>query len=276
MKMKLKNHLLMFVIPLILTNSQNISAKTSPFYSADFKSAAQTREFYQLKIYTFDTEEQLTTTDKYLKEAYLPALKRLNIKNIGVFKLRPIENDTVKKIFVLIPFSSLAQFETLENGLIKDQIYMEKGKDYISASFENPPYKRIESVLMKAFENMPVMKITPLDGPREDRIYELRSYQSPTEAYFSNKLEMFNNGGEIKLFEKLQFNAVFYGEVISGSIMPNLMYMTTFQNQISRDEHWKNFVDSPEWKELSAVEKYKNNVSHIDITFIYPTEYSDY
>ncbi len=274
--MKLKNHLLMFVILFILANAQNIFAKTSPFYSADFKSVDQSREFYQLKIYTFDTEEQLTTTDKYLKEAYLPALKRLNIKNIGVFKLRPIENDTVKKIFVLIPFSSLAQFETLENGLIKDQIYMETGKDYISASFENPPYKRIESVLMKAFEDMPVMKITPLDGPLKDRIYELRSYQSPTEAYFSNKLEMFNKGGEIKLFEKLQFNAVFYGEVILGSIMPNLMYMTTFQNQISRDEHWKNFVDSDGWKELSSVEKYKNNVSHIDITFIYPTEYSDY
>lgn len=274
--MKLKNHLLMFVIIFILANSQNIFAKTSPFYSTDFKSAAQSREFYQLKIYTFDTEEQLQTTDKYLKEAYLPALKRLNIKNIGVFKLRPIENDTLKKIFVLIPFSSLAQFEALENELVKDEIYKEKGKDYISASFKNPPYKRIESVLMKAFEDMPLMKITSLNGPREDRIYELRSYQSPTEAYFSNKLEMFNKGGEIKLFEKLQFNAVFYGEVISGSIMPNLMYMTTFQNQISRDAHWKSFVDSPEWKELSSAEKYKNNVSHIDITFVYPTEYSDY
>lgn len=274
--MKLKNLLLMFVIIFILANSQNIFAKTSPFYSNDFKSAAQSREFYQLKIYTFDTEEQLQTTDKYLKEAYLPALKRLNIKNIGVFKLRPIENDTLKKIFVLIPFSSLEQFEALENELVKDEIYKEKGKDYISASFKNPPYKRIESVLMKAFEDMPLMKITSLNGSREDRIYELRSYQSPTEAYFSNKLEMFNKGGEIKLFEKLQFNAVFYGEVISGSIMPNLIYMTTFPNQISRDAHWKSFVDSPEWKELSSVEKYKNNVSHIDITFIYPTEYSDY
>ena len=42
-------------------------------------------------------------------------------------------------------------------------------------------------------------------------------------------------GGEIILFDRLDFNAVFYGEVISGSKMPNLMYMTTFDNQESRD-----------------------------------------
>ena len=87
---------------------------------------------------------------------------------------------------------------------------------------------------------------------------------------------MFNAGGEIKLFERLGFNAVFYGEVISGAKMPNLMYMTTFADQQSRDAHWKSFVDSPEWKGLIAMEKYKNNISHIDITFLYPTDYSDY
>jgi hypothetical protein len=58
--------------------------------------------------------------------------------------------------------------------------------------------------------------------------------------------------------------------------MPNLMYMTTFSDQKNRDAHWKKFVDSPEWKELVVMDKYKNNVSHIDIIFLYPTEYSDY
>ncbi|MCB0471658.1 MAG: NIPSNAP family protein, partial [Flavobacteriaceae bacterium] len=58
--------------------------------------------------------------------------------------------------------------------------------------------------------------------------------------------------------------------------MPNLMYMTTFINQEDRDEHWKAFVDSPEWKSMSTDPKYQHNVSHIDITFLYPTEYSDY
>jgi hypothetical protein len=58
--------------------------------------------------------------------------------------------------------------------------------------------------------------------------------------------------------------------------MPNLMYLTTFANQQSRDEHWKAFSSSPEWKALLQMDKYKNTISHMDILFLYPTDYSDY
>jgi hypothetical protein len=87
---------------------------------------------------------------------------------------------------------------------------------------------------------------------------------------------MFNAGGEIKLFEHLQFNAVFYARVISGPRMPNLMYMTSFSDEASRKAHWDAFSKSPEWAELKAVPRYLNTVSHIDISFLYPTDYSDY
>ncbi len=244
--------------------------------SSILKTEAQNRQFYQLKIYTFDTDEQVKTTDKYLKDAYLPALKRVDIQNVGVFKLRPDEADTVKQIFILTPFSSMAQFESLERKLAGDNTYQAAGSDYLKASHQQPPYRRVESILLRAFEDMPAMRPSAVDGPRKDRIYELRSYESATEAYFRNKVDMFNAGGEIKLFDKLVFNAVFYGEVISGPVMPNLMYMTTFSDKQSRDAHWQSFREAPEWKELKARPKYANNVSHIDITFLYPTEYSDY
>ncbi len=86
---------------------------------------------------------------------------------------------------------------------------------------------------------------------------------------------MFNEGGEIKLFKRLNFNAVFYGEVLSGSRMPNLMYMTSFENMNDRNEHWKNFSADPEWKRLSSMPEYQNTVSKIDIVFLTPTQYSD-
>ncbi len=86
----------------------------------------------------------------------------------------------------------------------------------------------------------------------------------------------FNEGGEVTLFDDLGFNAVFYGEVIAGSKMPNLMYMTTHENQEARDANWKSFVDSPVWEKLKTDPQYQNNVSHIDIYFLYPTQYSDY
>ncbi|MEI7587606.1 NIPSNAP family protein [Runella sp.] len=114
-----------------------------------------------------------------------------------------------------------------------------------------------------------------LNGPKNERIYELRSYESYTEKIYQNKVKMFNAGGEVKLFSRLGFNAVFYGDVISGSHMPNLMYMTTFENKASRDAHWKAFVDSEAWKKLIADPQYMNNVSKNTSYFLYPAEFSD-
>ncbi|MEJ4089244.1 MULTISPECIES: NIPSNAP family protein [Flavobacteriaceae] len=239
-------------------------------------SREQNREYYQLKVYSLNSEEQVIVMDTYLKQAYLPALKRLNLSKIGVFKQLKKETDTIKKIFVLIPFKTFEQFLEIENGLRNDKAYLNVASKYLNASYDQPPYLRIESTLMKAFVDFPKMKLPNLNAPKADRVYELRSYESATDTYYQNKVDMFNAGGEIKLFDRLNFNSVFYGEVISGAKMPNLMYLTTFSDMTSRDKHWEQFGNSPEWKELTAIEKYKNTVSHADIMLLYPTEYSDY
>ena len=87
---------------------------------------------------------------------------------------------------------------------------------------------------------------------------------------------MFNEGGEIALFKRLNFNAVFYASVIAGSHMPNLMYMTSYENKADRDEHWKNFSSSPEWKKLTVMPEYQNSVSKNEQVFLHATTYSDY
>ena len=133
----------------------------------------------------------------------------------------------------------------------------------------------MSTILLKAFKDMPVMKPSPVKGPRKNRVYELRSYKSSTETLLKNKIKMFNKG-EIKLFDDLNFNAVFYGEVLAGPDMPNLMYLTTFPNQESRDEHWESFSNSPVWKKMAGLPEYQGNVSEIEIHFLYPTDYSDY
>lgn len=237
---------------------------------------AQEREYYQLKTYTLKNENQEKMVDTYLKEAYLPALKRMGFNNIGVFKTRPDKFTLSNKIHVLIPFNSLVAFEKLEAMLAVDKAYLMAGEDYINATHDNPPYERINSVLMRAFPEMPQMKPTDVEGPRTDRVYELRSYEGPTETMYRRKVDMFNEGGEVELFDNLGFNAVFYADVISGDKMPNLMYMTTFPNMETRNKLWKDFVDSEKWKEISVMDIYLNTVSHADIYLLYPTAYSDY
>ena len=247
-------------------------------FSIAFTSSAQDekRQFYQLKTYTLVGEKQEGIMDAYLKDAYLPALKRANIENVGVFKLRPSNYLTANKIYVLIPFESMQQFLTLDNMLSQDKTYISVGTPYIEAKYDEPPYDHINSTLMKAFTEMPMMKASEVKGPKKDRVYELRSYESPTEATYQNKVDMFNAGGEVELFKSLGFNAVFYAEVLSGDRMPNLMYMTTFPNMEKRDALWASFFASDKWGKLKTDPKYQNNMKKADKIMLYPTEYSDY
>ena len=243
--------------------------------SAITLNAQNNRQFYLIKLYHFDASEQQKTTEAYLEQAWIPAVHKIGIRQIGVFT--PVGNDTAvkKRLYLFIPLSSLNDVYRLEDALLKDQQHLKAGADYIQAAHDKPPYKRIETFLLRAFTDMPGMEKPALHGPVSERIYELRSYEGSTEKKYRKKVEMFNQGGEIKLFKRLSFNAVFYGEVLTGSSMPNLMYMTSFDNMDERNRHWKTFVDDPEWKRLSALPEYQHTVSKLDIILLHPTHYSD-
>src|SRR6516165_8013704 len=87
----------------------------------------QTITSFQLKIYSLKDKEQQSRVDNYLKSAYLPALHRAGIAHVGVFV--PVGNDTamVRRLFVLIPFSSLSQWEGLDQKLSQDKQYDKDG-----------------------------------------------------------------------------------------------------------------------------------------------------
>ncbi len=234
------------------------------------------REFYQLTVYSYSNDTQEKIIDQYLQNALIPALHKMKLEKIGVFK--PWSNDTAtsKKIYVLMPVQSLEMITKIPAMLAIDKAYQAAGAGYINAIHSAPPYTRMETILLQAFTLAPKMQLPVLKSAKQERVYELRSYESATEKIYKNKVQMFNEGDEIGLFKRLNFNAVFYGEVIAGSKMPNLMYMTSFENMGDRNNHWKTFSADPIWKKVSGLPEYQNNVSHIDITLMRPTEYSDY
>lgn len=235
-------------------------------------------EYYQIKTYQIENEEQEARMDHFLENAFIPAMHRAGIFKIGVFK--PIEgkneeiNEGKKFIMVFIPYESLQEFDGLTEVLAADEAYQYEGRDYIQATHDDPPYARIESILLKAFQAMPALSVPEFSSDNHQRVYELRSYEGATEKFYERKVEMFNEAGEVALFKKLDFNPVFFGEVISGAHMPNLMYMTTFSDEKSQEERWDAFRNHPEWIEMKDIEKYKNTVSNITKYLMYPTNYS--
>lgn len=234
------------------------------------------QSFYQLTVYHYTTADQEKVLDNYLQNALLPALHRQSYKDVGVFKA--IANDTAKEklLYVLVTAPAVEQFTGIAAKLEKDAAYQQAGKEYLDAVYTAAPYSRMETILLKAFHLAPTLTKPNLKSAKKERVYELRSYESATEKIFRNKVHMFNEGDEIGLFKRLNFNAIFYSEVIAGSKMPNLMYMTSFENMDERNAHWKAFSADAQWKKLSGDPFYQKNVSHIDITFLRPAEYSDY
>lgn len=231
-------------------------------------------EFYQVKIYTLKSEEQEVRMDNYLENALLPALHETGIEKVGVFKSIEGKNDSKKLMVVFIPLKSVSQFNEINNMLSQNKRYLSAGKDYIDAPFDHAPYERFENILLKAFSGYPNYRVPEFDSKKSDRVYELRSYESATEKIHKQKVKMFNSG-EIGIFVELGFQPVFFGEVISGSHMPNLMYLTCHENEKAQAENWEAFGKHPKWQEMKAMDEYQNTVSHIDRFLLYPAAYSD-
>lgn len=230
------------------------------------------QNFYQLRIYSLKDKSGEATLDDYLQRAYLPALHRAGIAQVGVFKTA--DNAADQKLYVFIPYKSYEQAFKTAQKVEKDKQYINAAQAFTNTPHDKAPYTRFETILMDAFAGMPGIHVPSLKAKKEDRIYELRSYEAATEKLHLNKVDMFNKG-EIQLFERLGFEALFYGRVLAGAKMPNLMYMTAFENKEARDAHWKTFGADPEWKKMSADPQYANNFLRADIYLLHPTAYSD-
>jgi len=230
--------------------------------------------YYQLKVYHLKDKAQEQVLNDYLRTAYVPQMHKFGVKNVGVFT--SLETDTARRIYVFVPFKSLKDLSEIDHKVFAAVSQNGTAKDYIDANYRTPPYIRLETIILSAFRQMLAPAVPNLATPKTDRIYELRSYEGPTEKYYYNKVKMFNDGDEVGLFKRLGFNAVFYANVIAGSRMPNLMYMTTFNNKADRDKHWETFSADAYWKDLSSRAEYQNNVSKADIIFLHPAAYSDF
>lgn len=224
-----------------------------------------------MRRFIIETELQKKGLDAFLQEAAIPALNRLGIKPVGVF--RPSQG--LSPVYVLLPYQSLESVATLHTQLAQDSDFVSSGADFLNAPSDAPAFKRIESSLMIAFRGMPRLE-RPVESP--GRVFQLRTYESPSFRTGLKKIEMFNDAGEIRIFREVGLNPVFFGQTLVGAKLPNLTYMLAFKSVEERDAAWKRFVAHPDWKRLSAMPEYTdkailcpNGVTNLPVV---PAEYS--
>ncbi len=236
----------------------------------------QKKNFFELRVYEYRNAKQEALIDQFLGDALIPYMHTKGIGKIGVFTGRANDTSVVKKLYVLIPYKNLNQIPEINKAMFKDAAVAEKGAAYLDASPDAPPYDRIVNYILEGFRLSPTLMMPNLTGSVEDKVYELRSYEGPTEKKYWKKVEMFNEGGEIEIFSRLNFNPVFYAETISGPTTPNLMYMTSFNSMKDRDDHWKAFASDAKWNELKGMKEYDKSVSKNVTLFLKAKAYSEY
>jgi hypothetical protein len=232
------------------------------------------REYYEIRRYQLQSGPQTRLTSRHLAEALIPALNRLGMKNIGAFDL--YLGPQTPELYVVIPSSSLETLATSELFLAKDDEYQKAGEEFLKAAAKEPAYQRIESSLSIAFECYPKLTPPPNSAAQHPtRVFQLRTYESPSTKAHRSKVEMFNSG-EFDIFAKAGFWNVFFSDNLIGSRLPSLTYMVGLPDLTELDSKWAAFSADPNWKKLTADPRfnYEPIVSNVSNLILKRTKYS--
>jgi len=223
-------------------------------------------QYYELRVYSTKSEQQQKLVSDYWQNAAVPAYNRMGIQPVGVFT--ELQDSPTNKIYVLIPCDSLEVFAAIPARLAADAAYQAAAAPIMALPPTNSPFERIESSLNVAFDTMKKLAAPPSSAGKTPWIFELRTYQSPSETWGLNKVRMFNSG-ETDLMKEVGLCPVFFSRTLVGSQMPNLTYMLSGENRDEHTKHWKAFTDSPVWKKLNSDPQFPSkNVSRIISIFL--------
>ncbi|HEV2324458.1 MAG TPA: NIPSNAP family protein [Terracidiphilus sp.] len=206
----------------------------------------QPRQFYQLRRYELESGPQLKLAENFFRDALIPAAKRMGLGPVGAFKLD--FGEQTPAYYVLIPGSSIETLAELDLRLAEDAEFLKAAEPFWNAKSTAPAFQRVEISLLLAFKGWP--GITPPGAPGK-RIFQLRTYESPSNFDHVRKIEMFHSG-EFEIFRKAGFHPVFFGDVLAGPRLPKLTYMLSFTDTSELDARWEIFRNDPAWKKLQA------------------------
>jgi hypothetical protein len=255
------------------TLAAGVAASVTRLQGQSTAESAGEREYYELRKYHLVSGPQTKLANGFFENALVPALNRLNMKPVGVFNL-DLGPET-PSIYLLIPGTNLETLVTAELRLARDDEFLKAGEAFLNAPATEPPYERVESSLLIAFQGHPKLTVPPVTAQHGARVFQLRTYESPTSRDHRRKVEMFHSG-EFDIFQKAGFWQVFYGDALIGPRLPNLTYMLSYPSLSDLNTKWDAFRNDPDWKKLSNSPRFNFEaiVSNISNLILNPASYS--
>ena len=231
-------------------------------------------EYYALRRYQLVNGPGTKLTDHYFADALIPALNRLGIGPVGVFSVY-FGPDT-PAYYLLMASSKLETLVTSELELAKDPTFMKAAAPFWDAPGGAPAYVTVESTLLRAFTGYPKLTVPAAATRKEKRIYQLRTYVSPTNMDHVRKVEMFHHG-EFDIFAKAGSANVFFADAMIGPRLPSLTYMLSFPDVAALETAWDKFNADPDWRKLSSDPRFNlapPTVSNVTSLVLRPLPYS--
>ena len=252
-----------------LSSSLAASALTLAKPASALTPAGAAPEFYELRRYQLTSGPDPKLTENFFAAALIPALNRMGMSPVGAFSVD--FGPTTPSFYLLIPAPTAEALVTADLNLAKDEAFLKASAPFWAAPAAAPAFVRVESQLMRAFPGYPRMTPPPGAAPQAKRLFQLRTYESPSNAAHVRKVEMFH-AGEFDIFAKAGCGAVLYSDVLVGSRLPKLTYMLSFENMAALEAGWDKFRNDPDWKKLSTSPKYTYEaiVSDIDNLILRP------
>ena len=210
----------------------------------------------------------------------MPALNRAGIDRVGVFGVEPpaevdepVDPVDSLSVWAIIAFPTVGDFTAMKSTLEADAEYLEAAAPMYATPRQEPIYERVESWFLRAFKGMPVMELPPQTAAGQDRIFELRLYESHNEETARRKVHMFDNG-EIDIMRDVEMAPLLFAELLIGEDVPALVYILSAPDMEAHREHWQAFGGHPEWIRMRDMDYYKGTVSRIENVFLRPTAFS--
>lgn len=233
------------------------------------------RECYEVRAYRLRPDGARDLLDHYLEKALLPGLRQRGCGPIGVFTEMSAKPEDVHAptVWVVVPHRSLGSVMEIATTFNRDPKIVAAAGGYFADTRKNPAVARIDTWLSLAFPAQPRLKL-PAAHARPNRIFELRTYESPNEERALAKIDMFNDG-EVPVMHEVGLSPVFFGQTLVGSGLPQLTYMVSAESMAAHEEHWKAFGDHPTWQRLKNDPRYFDTVNKVIQRFLAPAPYSE-
>jgi len=212
--------------------------------AASAQSQGKTK-FYVLERFFLENGSQPARLAGFFSKWLLPTMAKYH--HGPVIVMEALAAPHIPQVVLIMGVESFEQMWSVSTSLFADKEF--------NAAFDQweavePAYLSQESQLLQATDYSPEI-VAPAKASETPRIFELRTYHSPTARQWKLLHERFA-GPEIKIFHRTGIHPLFYSSTVFGPNRPNLTYLIPFDNLAAREKAWTAFGSDPEWVKVRA------------------------